>query len=148
MIDRLDALRKLLENGELTTQEELRTKLEREGYEVTQSTVSRDLRKLGAVRALDAAGRTVYRLSPELEPALSSNLSGMVKSVDDNGMMIVIHTVVGSASLVARHLDRVRPEEILGTIAGDDTIFVAPASATPRGVKAAVKAVMQSLEAP
>jgi transcriptional regulator of arginine metabolism len=125
---RLGALRKLLDEGMLSTQDELRGKLEKQGYPVTQSTISRDLRKLGAVKAIDAEGRTVYRL-PEAEaaPVTSSSLQDLVLDIQHNGSVIVIHTTAGSASLVARHLDHARPDGILGTIAGDDTIFVAPA---------------------
>lgn len=140
--DRLDALRKLLEGGEPCTQEEIREKLEQQQFEVTQSTVSRDLRKLGAIRAMDASSRTVYRLPDVFEPPLSTgSLGDLVKEMKTNGHLIVIHTVVGSASMVARHLDNVSPEGVLGTIAGDDTIFVAP---TASGTKE-VKAVMQSI---
>ncbi len=124
---RLDALRELLKQGTLSTQDELREKLEKQSFRVTQSTVSRDLRKLGAVKAIDPDGRTLYRL-PEEDGAISlrAPLSDLVHDVQSNQSMIVIHTSPGSASLIARYLDRTRPGGILGTIAGDDTIFVAP----------------------
>ena len=126
---RLEELRGLLKQGTLSTQDELREKLERLEFSVNQSTISRDLRKLGAVKALDPDGRTVYRLpDEELEPVVSSGLEDHVRGIEHNGTMIVIQTLIGSASLVARHLDRTRPAGILGTIAGDDTIFVAPSS--------------------
>jgi transcriptional regulator of arginine metabolism len=127
--ERLEALRELLKQGTLSTQDELREKLGKMRFQVTQSTVSRDLRKIGAVKAIDPEGRTVYRLPEEaFEPVVASQLSDMVRSIQANQSMIVIHTTIGSASLVARHLDLVKPAEILGTIAGDDTIFVAPNS--------------------
>ena len=75
--ERLGALRKLLEEGELSTQEELREKLEKQEFAVTQSTISRDLRKIGAVRAVDGEGRTVYRLSEGLEPPVTAGSFGI-----------------------------------------------------------------------
>lgn len=126
---RLEALRKLLGQGTLSTQEELVEKLERLQFPVTQSTVSRDLRKLGAVKAIDPNGRTVYRLPEEAAfPVAAASLRDLVLGIRTNGSIIAIRTSPGSASLVARQIDYSLPNEILGTIAGDDTIFVAPAS--------------------
>lgn len=127
--DRLKILTELLENGDLSTQEELAAELKRRDFHVTQSTISRDLRRIGAVKAQDASGRTIYRLTDDLTatPVPSSNLEGLVLNIAHNGALIVIHTTPGSASLVARHLDAMK-DGILGTIAGDDTIFVAPES--------------------
>lgn len=138
---RLEALRKILLDGELSTQEELRQKLEKQDFETTQSTVSRDLKKLGAVKAVDAEGQTVYQLSMEMEPALPSTLPNLIRSIETNGYIIVLRTAVGSASLVARHLDRIAPNEILGTIAGDDTIFVAPSALGSKEIKATIRAI-------
>ena len=143
---RLEILRKLLEEGELSTQEELREKLEKQEFAVTQSTISRDLRKIGAVRAVDGEGRTVYRLSEELEPqAVAGSFGDLVREITTNGSLIIIHTAVGSASLIARRLDNVSPGGILGTIAGDDTIFVAPASVDPKEVKSTIRAIRDCL---
>ncbi len=144
--DRLEALRDLLRQGELSSQDELRERLEKLDYVCTQSTVSRDLRKLGAVKAIDVDGRTVYRL-PEEEPvaiaAVANALSEMVRELDHNASMIVVRTSPGSASLVARHLDQTRPGGILGTIAGDDTIFIAPSAR--RSIPATLKEIRYSL---
>ncbi len=75
---RLDALKKLLSQGEMSTQEELVEKLEKFHFQVTQSTVSRDLRKLGAMKTIDPNGRTVYRLSDSAEaPILSRSLKDL-----------------------------------------------------------------------
>jgi len=131
MPDRLEMLRQFLQTGSASTQEDLRDGLARKGIEVNQSTVSRDLRRLGAIRIVDVSGRITYRLQDELSdppPALSGEFSALVRSIQSNGSMIIIRTSPGSASLVARHLDQMPPSMILGTIAGDDTIFVAPAS--------------------
>jgi transcriptional regulator of arginine metabolism len=123
--NRLDTLRKLLSQGTLSTQEELKVKLEKMGHKVTQSTISRDLRRLGAVKVIDSSGQTVYKLSENRSSSSPTALSDLVLDISTNGVLVVIHTSPGSASLVARHLDQIRPGGILGTIAGDDTIFVA-----------------------
>lgn len=137
---RLGLLRRLLLDGKNSTQEELREGLVKEGFDVNQSTISRDLRKIGAIKALDSKGRTIYKLSDSApdSPGVVQSISNMVLEFNYNDSMIVIHTTPGSASLVARHLDMVKPGNILGTIAGDDTIFVAAA----RGI-----AVSKTIEA-
>lgn len=141
---RLDALRELLGEGSLSTQDELREKLEKMEFAVTQSTISRDLRKLGAIKAIDPSGRTVYRLPDEPTTALSGNsLRDLVIQIKTNGAIIAIKTTPGSASLVARHLDFILAEKLLGTIAGDDTIFVAPASL--RNIRQAMQIIQKIL---
>lgn len=141
---RLDALRELLKEGSLSTQEDLRDKLERMRFAVTQSTVSRDLRKIGAVKATDPEGRTIYRLPEEdAAPTMVGALMDLVRDIQANQSLVVIHTSPGSASFVARHLDRTRPAGILGTIAGDDTIFVAPSPR--RQIEATIREIRQSL---
>jgi transcriptional regulator of arginine metabolism len=128
---RLEALRQLLGQGKLSTQDELREELEAKKFTVTQSTISRDLRRIGAVKATDPDGRTVYRLAGEESvrvPVATGSLRDLVRTIETNGALIVLHTVSGTASIVALHLDRVKPGDILGTVAGDDTIFIAPRS--------------------
>lgn len=118
-------IRELIVTRPVATQEELRALLLDRGHDVTQATLSRDLASLGARRAAHG-----YEL-PEVTtlPALPD----LIRSIDDNGTLVVIHTAPGAAQVVASALDRAKPAEILGTIAGDDAIFVAPA----RGVAAA-----------
>jgi transcriptional regulator of arginine metabolism len=131
-MDRLQILKEILFEGSASTQDEIRDALEKRKFPVTQSTVSRDLKRIGAIKTIDAEGRTVYRLGEDLVAApfpapVANSMKELVTDVTSNGMMIVIHTSPGSASLVARHIDSSLSGEILGTIAGDDTIFVAPA---------------------
>ena len=140
--ERLNSLRRLLAAGSLSTQEELVDELSEQKYRVTQSTISRDLRKLGAVKAQDPAGRTVYRLPDDISmPAMISgnSFADLLVNIQHNGSLIVINTTPGSASLVARQLDQTKPEGILGTIAGDDTIFVAPVSS--RKIEQTIEAI-------
>ena len=128
---RIEVLREMLREGSAGTQEEICEALKRKKYDVTQSTVSRDLRRIGAIKAPGPQGEIIYRLSEDefnIPLTVSGGLSGLLRSIEHNDAIIVIHTSIGSASLVARHLDAIKPEGIIGTIAGDDTIFVAPAS--------------------
>jgi len=141
---RLQALRRLLDKEESSTQEELREQLESLDFAVTQSTVSRDLRRLGAIKMTDAQGRTTYRLAlEEAVVPLVESLGDLVRAIDHNGAMIVLQTTPGSASLVARHIDNLRSKDILGTIAGDDTIFVAPASV--KRIEGITRSIKQTL---
>ncbi|MBC7753312.1 MAG: arginine repressor [Moraxellaceae bacterium] len=133
---RIAALKKLLEAGLATTQEEICDELHKMNFDITQSTVSRDLRRLGAARLVNPSGETIYKLPNQLNPSksvsvtdsVSSGLLGLIKDIKHNGYIIVIHTTPGSASLIAKHIDDVQPNGILGTIAGDDTIFVIPSA--------------------
>lgn len=126
MTDRLSALKELLKRGTLSTQDELRKKLEKLHFPVTQSTISRDLRRIGAIRVIDAEGRVVYRLPDQDSlPNTVDIAKNMVKSIQPASSIVVIHTAPGTASLVARYLDMHRPAGSIGTIAGDDTVFLA-----------------------
>jgi transcriptional regulator of arginine metabolism len=127
---RRDEIRALVASRPIATQEELRALLAARGHDVTQATLSRDLAQLGARRGPRRGGGTAYELAEA--PDAASLLGDLVRSIDDNGTLVVIHTTPGAASVVAGALDRARPNEILGTIAGDDAIFVAPA----RGISA------------
>ncbi|MBC7385572.1 MAG: arginine repressor [Cryobacterium sp.] len=131
-MDRLQLLKEILYSGSASTQDEIREALEKKKFSVTQSTISRDLKRIGAIKTVDHEGRTVYRLGEEFINApvpapVANSMKNLVMDVDSNGSLIVVHTSPGSASLVARYLDSQMSGQILGTIAGDDTIFVAPA---------------------
>lgn len=143
---RIDALRKLLEEGAVGTQEEICDALEKKKFSVTQSTISRDLRRIGAIKVTGPGGNIVYRLPEEqmvLPSVMTNGLKGHLLDIEHNGSMIVIHTPPGSASLVARHLDTVLRKGILGTLAGDDTIFVAPASV--KNIETTMKEITEEL---
>lgn len=146
--ERLQTLRRLLESEQAGTQDEIRAALEEENFEVNQSTISRDLKKLGAIKMIDASGRTVYRLAESLADEQiavrpPAGLADLVVNVQSNGSLIVVSTTPGSASLVARFLDQFRADGILGTIAGDDTIFIAPEST--KSIDRLLKKISKSL---
>lgn len=126
----MEALRSLLLGGEASTQEDICEVLEKRGYDVNQSKVSRLLRKIGAVKVVNTRGQTIYSLPREpAPPTMNTPLRNLILEVASNETMVVIFTSPGSASMVARILDYTQiSSEVLGTIAGDDTIFVAPKS--------------------
>lgn len=122
---RRTAIRELITSRQVATQEELRELLATRGHDVTQATLSRDLAQLGARRAAQPNGGMYYELADVVRaPTL---LVDLVRTIDDNGTLVVVHTTPGAAQVVANVLDRARVPEVLGTIAGDDAIFVAPA---------------------
>lgn len=129
--ERLIAIKKLIARERIVNQDELLLKLNREGFSVTQATLSRDLKRLGAARIPDARRGYIYVLSqkdPELEISGSENgtlLSGFISMGFSNNFG-VIKTLPGYASGIALLIDKQNRYEILGTIAGDDTILVIP----------------------
>lgn len=129
--EEIKAFKEVLKAESYGSQGEIVEVLKSMGFaNISQSKVSRMLSKFGAVRARNAKGDMVYCLPPELGmPTAKSPLKQLVLDVEHNGVMIIIRTTPGAAQLIARLLDSLgRSDGVLGTIAGDDTIFIAPAS--------------------
>jgi transcriptional regulator of arginine metabolism len=138
---RRDAIARLLRARRIGTQEELLAALSEAGLQATQATLSRDLARLGARRVSRPDGGTFYEVPGEGDPL--GALRGLVTSVGANGSLVVIRTLPGSANAVARAIDVAQLPEVLGTIAGDDTIFVAPAGAVrPRRLAGRLAALL------
>lgn len=134
--DRQATILELVESHVVDSQEELRRLLRQRGWDVTQATLSRDLRELGLARVPTPDGAR-YRVpaganDAEDTAALSSLLPSLVSSVDGVGELLVVRTVVGGAQPVAAALDAERWPEVLGTIGGDDTILLVCRSAAAR----------------
>jgi transcriptional regulator of arginine metabolism len=127
-IDRRNAILRILRGGVVRRQSDLAQLLKRDGFEVTQSSVSRDLRELGVLKA---SGR--YLVPPDEISRASGDfgaLSRFVRTVRPAGSSItVIRTTIGAAPSVAVALDRAEWPEVVGTISGDDTIFLATSDA-------------------
>lgn len=116
----------------IETQEELANALKASGYDVTQATVSRDIKELGLIKV--PAGENVYRYAvPQESP--KANLSNYynrlerlfrdsVTSIDNSENLIVVRTLPGTAHAVASCIDHIDWKEIIGTVAGDDTILI------------------------
>lgn len=123
-LDRRNAILRILRSGVVRNQSELVRLLKREGHDVTQSSVSRDLREIGVLKA---GGRY---LPPPEEIALTNRdfdaLTQFVRQVKRAGPNItVLATSIGAAQTVAAAIDRAEWPEVVGTISGDDTIFIA-----------------------
>ena len=118
----------LIEKNEIETQEELADALRLRGIQVTQATVSRDIKELRLLKVLTPNGTYKYATADKAENGLIERfirmLAESVLSVADAGNMIVIKTLSGSASVAAEALDSFHWPEVLGTIAGDNTIFM------------------------
>jgi transcriptional regulator of arginine metabolism len=125
---RQEALLDLVRREPLSSQEEIRRRLAKLGHRATQSTISRDLEELGLVRGRGSDGRHRYLPAGngEVHPGvpLDSLLRGFATSVEASGNLLVIKTLPGTANAVASGLDRSGVDEILGTVAGDDTILI------------------------
>jgi len=130
-VRRQRALAEVIRSGPRASQDELVQELLALGYAATQATVSRDLDQIGAVR-VRRDGRLSYALQDEA-PAAGSRLAAVsryfVRSIDAAGNLIVIRTPPGSAHLVGVVLDEASLDQVVGTICGDDTIFIACATA-------------------
>jgi len=129
---RRDAVARIIRSRRIGTQEELLAALADAGFTATQATLSRDLARLGARRVSRPEGGTVYELADGEAAAAQAGgglgaLRGLVAGITANASLVVIRTHPGSAPAVARAIDLAELREVLGTIAGDDTIFVAPA---------------------
>lgn len=118
---------RIIAAGNLRNQEQLRERLDEEGVRSTQGTLSRDLRELGVVKG--PRGYTMpttpsHRSDAELAAAISKS----VKRIELAGTLVVIHTEAGYAQALAVQLDGAPPDGVVGTLAGDDTIFIATRS--------------------
>ncbi|AXK45605.1 arginine repressor [Brachybacterium saurashtrense] len=128
----------LLTHQEVSSQSQLAQLLTAEGIEVTQATLSRDLVELQAEKVRGSAGSLVYRLPPEggttrpavttegelLEARLPRLAEGLLVSAEASGNLVVVRTPPGGAQYLASALDRSVMPDVLGTIAGDDTVLL------------------------
>jgi transcriptional regulator of arginine metabolism len=125
---RLSAIRQLVEQEPVHSQEELRRRLAALGFVVTQATLSRDIKEIGLVKraadgAYQAAGGDGGSTATAVM-ALSRALGEFLLSVDAAQQLVVVKTGPGQAQLLGLAIDRARLTDVVGTIAGDDTILV------------------------
>ena len=130
--NRLEALRLIISSQQLGSQDELLNALQKEGFKLTQATLSRDLKQLKVAKAATMAGNYIY-VSPNdtmyKRISTPSNIKEMMQvpgfiSINFSGNIGVIKTRPGYASAIAWNIDSSDIPEIIGTIAGDDTIFI------------------------
>lgn len=127
------AIRDLVGARAMRTQQELAAALRERGFQTTQATISRDVAELGLVKSA-RDGLTAYALPPRLIEAEASGeerlrrlLRDLPIELREAGLLLIVKTLPGSAHAIAAALDRARWPELAGSIAGDDTVFVAVA---------------------
>ena len=129
---RLAAIRRILEGEVISNQEELLRYLVTAGFSCTQATLSRDIRQLKVVKLQDEAGNYAYRL-PGHTGSLSAASEELLSSrIEFSGNLAVMKTRPGYAMGIASDIDTTASNEILGTIAGDDTILIIPREGVSR----------------
>jgi transcriptional regulator of arginine metabolism len=137
---RHDRIARLVQGQTIYSQQELQDLLAKSGIEVTQATLSRDLAAMGVLKGpsgyvLPSQAAAVAAVPGDTaEALLQRTLRREMRSIDVGGSLVIIRTDAGHANVLAVELDRARPDEVLGSIAGDDTIFLAT-----RGTSAASK---------
>jgi transcriptional regulator of arginine metabolism len=126
--ERQGAILRLVEERKLSTQEEVAEALRAEGFDAVQATVSRDIAQLGLVKVRDEGGRLVYALpgAADLDrlSELTSALRRWATSLEPSSNLLVVHTPSGYANALARAIDDARLPDVVGCVAGDDTIMV------------------------
>ena len=124
-------IRQLITERPIETQEELAEQLKQKGFKVTQATISRDIKELRLIKVLSDGEKYCYSL-PDRAPFSTNQLLRVFKesvsSISSSGNLIVVKTLSGTASAVAEAIDGLGWTEILGTIAGDNTILVVASS--------------------
>jgi transcriptional regulator of arginine metabolism len=121
------AIRELVQSNRVSSQEQLRELLETRGFDVTQATLSRDVRELRLIKVHDPEGGHHYTLPPEAwdnAPALTRLLPALYLGAEGTGNLLVVKTMMGGAQAVAEAIDWEEWPEVLGTLAGDDTILL------------------------
>ena len=131
--DRLITIKDIIREHPVESQEELLNILKSKGFEVTQATLSRDMKQLKIIKSPDVEGNYIYTLSKENNYAnipsqekLKEQVSYGLVTIEFSGQLGVMKTRPGYASAIASDIDAKAQHEIMGTIAGDDTILIIP----------------------
>ncbi|MHB0866015.1 MAG: arginine repressor [Thermoleophilia bacterium] len=127
--DRQQLIETLIKQKRLSTQQQLVAALKRHGYDVTQATVSRDMRELGVQKGSGKNGGVRYVIPPPAvlrDPAdvLARVLANSAASVRQAQNLVVVRSEPGTAPTVGRAIDELEREEVVGTVAGDDTVLM------------------------
>lgn len=122
------AIKEIIGSTAVASQDELRLEMKRKGFDVTQATLSRDLKEMGVARVSSGEG-IHYILQPAGELKILRPLVGaQVLSIVASETLIIVKTLPGSANVVGEFVDTLHPVDIIGTIAGDNTLLVIPQS--------------------
>lgn len=137
--NRQDAIRKLVREKEIRTQTQLVKELQKLVFNVTQATVSRDVNQLGLEKVVSESGKSVYILAEDRH--LRRMCEDLVLWARESENLVVVKTTPGGASSVAQAVDAARWEEVIGTIAGDDTFLIV--AVTARDAKKVAQRIIQ-----
>ncbi len=128
-LKRQTVIKELLASHTISHHDNLIEKLKEQGIFVTQATLSRDFSEMGVIRTISDEGTPKYMLNPEESGRQILKFIGFeILGVQHNESLIVVRTLAGRAQGVAYYFDRLNKPEILGTVAGDDTVLVIPGS--------------------
>jgi transcriptional regulator of arginine metabolism len=136
--DRQRAIREIIANGVVASQEDLRVQLHRSGWDVTQSTLSRDLREMRIARMPTPEGpryvspETIAESGNDDRTLIEDVLPQFFSSLDGVGELLVLKTIYGGAQPVAEAIDDAAWKEVVGTIGGENTILIVCRSAAAR----------------
>ena len=125
--ERQNKILELIHAHPVATQVELKALLKKEAVEVDQATLSRDLRELGLIRVSTPDGfryASLDEVTPMARPGSRNRIQRLIKKMDVSGNLLVIRTAPGDAQAVGLSIDRSGWREVLGTVAGDDTLLV------------------------
>ncbi|MFT5700944.1 MAG: transcriptional regulator of arginine metabolism [Desulforhopalus sp.] len=146
-----DQLQLMLSRGIAGNQKELVKAFADIGVITTQSAISRALKKINAIKSVDDNGNSIYTLltaapAQKVVSPTSDFFESLIHNIEHNGHLIVVHTKPGTAMTVAKFIDEKKLDQIMGTVAGDDTIIIIPTnvSRTPQ-VADHVKVYLSSL---
>ncbi len=126
--DRLIAIEKLISEYEISTQEELTKRLNDLGYDVSQATVSRDINELDLIKVEGSGKKSVYmkpqKINTEISPRIKELFRQITVSIVAANNLIVVKTLNGNGSSAGMAIDQMNIPQILGTVAGDDTLLI------------------------
>ncbi|MBO4251490.1 MAG: arginine repressor [Clostridia bacterium] len=125
---RLNAIIELIKEYEISTQEELTDKLNERGFNVSQATVSRDINELDLIKVSGTVKRSIYCKADQLDTAIPQKIKDLFKqitvSIVSANNLIVVKTLNGNGSSAGMAIDQMHIPQILGTVAGDDTLLI------------------------
>ncbi|HUI09810.1 MAG TPA: arginine repressor [Bacteroidota bacterium] len=122
------AIREIIATKTIGSQDTLRLELRKRGCDVTQATLSRDMKELGVSRVAGSGGGHYALQAPDEVRALRPLVNAEILSIDANESMIVVRTLPGCASTVGEFIDVQRHPDVIGTVAGDNTLLIIPGS--------------------
>ena len=127
--ERQQLIKQLITENDIETQEDLISLLEQQGVHATQATVSRDIREMNIVKTHGLEGHVKYTLFSKVQPIsseekLKASMKDAAMKIERVQFMVIVHTEMGSADVVANFLDEIKYEEVAGTVAGVDTIII------------------------